>query len=240
MRVKNTTQRFQVFVRDLQESFWGDFQGRTREMLKKLLETDAEQQMADYLGLKWHERAKPAQRVDYRNGFYERDYVTPLGVIRLRIPRTRQCSFLPRWIGRLQRRAPEVAELIRQAFLRGISTRQVGRVVAVLTGDRGIGQCADRLAVDARAGPCGARFSPSAAGGSLVLSGFGWRVVEGAARLWAAARAVVGGLRDSPRWPSGAAGLYARQERKPSRVGGIAQRSVPARAARRELAVGDH
>jgi hypothetical protein len=31
MRVKNTTQRFQVFVRDLQESFWGDFQGRTRE-----------------------------------------------------------------------------------------------------------------------------------------------------------------------------------------------------------------
>ncbi len=25
-------------------------------MLKKLLETDAEQQMADYLGLKWYER----------------------------------------------------------------------------------------------------------------------------------------------------------------------------------------
>src|SRR6266568_2045397 len=129
MRVKNTTQRFQVFVRDLQESFWGDFQGRTREMLKKLLETDAEQQMADYLGLKWHERAN----------------VTPLGVIRLRIPRTRQCSFLPRWIGRLQRRAPEVAELIRQAFLRGISTRQVGRVVAVLTGESVSAQTVSRL-----------------------------------------------------------------------------------------------
>jgi hypothetical protein len=57
MPVKNTTQRFQVFVRDLQDSFWGDFQGQTREALKKLLEGDAEQQMADYLGLKWHERA---------------------------------------------------------------------------------------------------------------------------------------------------------------------------------------
>ena len=114
MRVKNTTQRFQVFVRDLQESFWGDFQGRTREALKKLLEADAEQQMADYLGLNWHERAREERpRVDYRNGFYERDYVTPLGVIRLRIPRTRQRSFLPRWIRRLERRAPEVAELIR-------------------------------------------------------------------------------------------------------------------------------
>src|SRR5689334_16721073 len=73
-------------------------------------------------------------RSDYRNGFYERDYVTPLGGIRLRIPRTRERSFLPRWIGRLERRAPEVAELMRQAFLRGLSTRQVGRVVAVLTG----------------------------------------------------------------------------------------------------------
>ena len=145
MRVKNTTQRFQLFVQDLQESFWGDFQGRTREMLKKLLESDAEQQMAEYLGLKWHERAGAAERVDYRNGFYERDYVTPLGVIRLRIPRTRQRSFLPRWIGRLERRSPEVAQLIRQAFLRGISTRQVGRVVAVLTGEEVSAQTVSRL-----------------------------------------------------------------------------------------------
>ena len=145
MRVKNTTQRFQLFVQELQESFWGDFQGRTREMLKRLLESDAEQQMAEYLGLKWHERARPAERVDYRNGFYERDYVTPLGVIRLRIPRTRQRSFLPRWIGRLERRSPEVAQLIRQAFLRGISTRQVGRVVAVLTGEEVSAQTVSRL-----------------------------------------------------------------------------------------------
>src|SRR5260370_4307769 len=145
MRVKNRTQRFQVFVQDLQESFWGDFQGQTREMLKKLLETDAEQQMADYLGLKWHERAQPAQRVDYRNGFYERDYVTPLGIVRLRLPRTRGRSFLPRWIGPLERRAPEVAELIRPAFLRGISTRQVGRVVAILTGEPVSAQTVSKL-----------------------------------------------------------------------------------------------
>ena len=51
MRVKDNT-RFQAFVQDLQESFWGDFQGRTREVLKQPLERDAEQQMAEYLGLK--------------------------------------------------------------------------------------------------------------------------------------------------------------------------------------------
>lgn len=145
MRVKNTTQRFEVFVRDLQESFWGDFQGKTREVLKRLLERDAEEQMAEYLGLKWHERAKREERVDYRNGFYERDYVTPLGAVRLRIPRTRERSFLPRWIEPLQRRAPEVAELIRQAFLRGISTRQVGRVVATLTGEAVSAQTVSKL-----------------------------------------------------------------------------------------------
>lgn len=145
MRVKLTTQRFQSFVQEVQESFWGDFQGRTRELLKKLMETDAEQQMQEHLGLKWHERSRPEQRVDYRNGFYRRDYVTPLGNIRLRIPRTRQRSFLPRCIQRLQRRAPEVAELMRQAFLRGISTRQVGRVVAVLTGERVSAQTVSKL-----------------------------------------------------------------------------------------------
>lgn len=145
MRVKNNTQRFAAFVQNLQESFWGDFQGQTRRKLKEVLEKDAEQQMADYLGLKWHERAQPSERVDYRNGFYRRSYVTALGAIELRIPRTRLHSFLPRCMEPLQRRSPEVAELIRQAFLRGISTRQVGRVTAVITGEPVSAQTVSRL-----------------------------------------------------------------------------------------------
>ena len=71
----------------------------------------------------------------YRNGYYERDFVTRFGTLRLRIARIRGKSFLPRGIARFQRRADEVAMLIREAFLRGISTRQVGRVVAQLTRD---------------------------------------------------------------------------------------------------------
>jgi putative transposase len=71
--------------------------------------------------------------------------VTALGVIRLRIRRTRKRSFLPRGLTALQRRAPEVAELIRQAFLRGISTRAVGRVVALLTDEPVSAQTVSRL-----------------------------------------------------------------------------------------------
>jgi putative transposase len=145
MRVKNTTQRFAAFVQDVQESFWGDFQGRTRETLKKLLEADSEQQMQEHLGLRWHERATGQERIDYRNGFYQRRYVTPWGVIGLRVSRTRLRSFLPRGMKALERRSPEVSEMIRQAFLRGISTRGVGRVVSLLTGEAVSAQTVSRL-----------------------------------------------------------------------------------------------
>jgi putative transposase len=146
MRIKNNTQRFESFVRDVQESFWGDFQGRTRETLQKLLEADSEQQMADYLGLQWHERpAEQAGRIDYRNGFYKRRYVVPVGVLDIRVSRTRLRSFLPSGIRTLERRSPEVNEMIRQAFLRGISTRGVGRVVSLLTEESVSAQTVSRL-----------------------------------------------------------------------------------------------
>jgi len=146
MRIKNNTQRFEAFVQDVQESFWGDFQGQTRETLRKLLETDSQQQMAEYLGLKCHERAAAeVGRIDYRNGYYEREYVTPLGGIRLRVSRTRLRSFLPRGMRALERRSPQVSEMIRQAFLRGISTRGVGRVVSLLTGEPVSAQTVSRL-----------------------------------------------------------------------------------------------
>jgi putative transposase len=76
-------------------------------------------------------RANPAAR----NGYYTRDFVTRLGVIRLRIARTRSRKFLPAAIEPFQRRAEDVALLIREAFLWGISTRQVGRIAARFTGE---------------------------------------------------------------------------------------------------------
>lgn len=132
-----STEQFQAFVEDLRESFWGDLQGKTRRLLEELLKKDSEQQREEYLGLKWYERCEEsAERRDYRNGFYARDYVTPVGTIRVQVSRARKRAFLPRGIKALERRSPEVAELLRQAFLRGISTRAVGRVVATLTGER--------------------------------------------------------------------------------------------------------
>jgi putative transposase len=90
-----------------------------------------------------YERA--AHRNDHGNGFYERDFLTRFGTLRLRIARTRKRAFLPAGLQKFQRRAEEVMLLIREAFLRGISTRQVGRVVAILTGEPVSAQTVSKL-----------------------------------------------------------------------------------------------
>jgi len=133
MRIDYNRERFGSFLQDIKDSFWGELQGQTRQMLKAMLEVDSEQGMQEYLGLKWYARGSEGEpRVDSRNGHYERDYTPPCGTIRFRVCRTRMRSFLPRMLKAFQRRAREVAELIRQAFLRGIATRAVGRVVALV------------------------------------------------------------------------------------------------------------
>ena len=70
------------------------------------------------------------------------------GTIRLRIARARGKNFLPSGLQQFQRRAPELAMLIREAFLRGLSTRQVGRVVSTLTGEVVSPQTVSRLIRD--------------------------------------------------------------------------------------------
>ena len=62
---------------------------------------------------------------DDPNGYYLRDFVTRFGTLRLRIARSRKRGFLPEVIAKFQWWPDEVCLLIREAFLRGISTRQV-------------------------------------------------------------------------------------------------------------------
>ena len=133
-KVTPITEQFQHFVRDLKESFWGDLYGKTRLAWERLLEEESRRLRDRYLVADSYARAEEKRR-GYRNGYYVRDFVTRLGTLRLKIARSRDRSFRPPGLERFQRRAPEVMMLIREAFLRGISTRQVGRVVGVVTGE---------------------------------------------------------------------------------------------------------
>ena len=145
-KVTPITEHFQHFVQELKESFWGDMQGQVQKVAKKFFELLSERQRDLYMVSPRYSRAE--KRKDYRNGYYERDFVTRFGTLRLRIARTRRKGFLPEVLQKFQRRAEEVSLLIREAFLRGISTRQVGRVVAILTGDVVSAQTVSRLTRD--------------------------------------------------------------------------------------------
>jgi putative transposase len=105
-----------------------------RSALKRLMEQALLAEQDRHLQLGYYEHA-PVNRLDYRNGFYFRDLVTQLGVLcRLRVPRTRK-GFRSQILPRYQRRQQAVNDLVRQAFLRGISTRQVGQVLEPVLGE---------------------------------------------------------------------------------------------------------
>ena len=146
-KVTPITEQFQHFLQEMKESFWGDLYGQTRLAWKKYFEAESERLRDLYSGWAPYQRSMTPPR-DYRNGYYERDFVTRFGTIRLRIARTRGKNFLPPGLEKFQRRAPELALLIREAFLRGLSTRQVGRVVATLSGEVVSAQTVSQLTRD--------------------------------------------------------------------------------------------
>jgi len=176
------SERFQHFVEELQESFWGDLYGRTRLAWKQFLELESERLRDRYAG--WPQYGRGARkRGGYRNGYYERGFATVFGTIRLRIARARGKSFLPPGVQRLQRRAPGLAMLIREAFLRGLSTRQVGRVVSTLTGEVVSAPTVSRLIRDLDEAVCEFHRAPLADEWTyLFLDGVSLRVRRPAGR----------------------------------------------------------
>src|SRR5438552_4183888 len=102
------SEHFQHFLAEMKESFWGDLYGQTKLAWQRFFELQSERQRDRYSGWGRYERRRGRRRV-YRNGYYERDFVTRFGTIRLRVARTREKSFLPRqggsqadWEGLLQ------------------------------------------------------------------------------------------------------------------------------------------
>jgi len=129
-RVIPITEQYQHFVADLQGGFWGDCYGQVRRLCNEAIERESIRLREAYLHCHRYERT--SKRRDQRNGFYYRDFQTRFGCLRLKIARSRTRSFLPSVIQLFQRRSEDVTLLVREAFLRGISTRQVGRVIASL------------------------------------------------------------------------------------------------------------
>jgi hypothetical protein len=107
------TEHFQHFLAELKESFWGDVYGRTQLAWKQFLEADSELPRDRYAVREAYQRRR-SRRQPYRNGYYERDFVTRLGTIRLRVARTRGKSFLPPQTGAVSAPGGRGAEVRRR------------------------------------------------------------------------------------------------------------------------------
>jgi hypothetical protein len=74
------------------------------------------------------------ERLDHRNGIDRRLLVTELGATELDVPRRRLVPYCPSFLGRAARRTATVDGILRQAFLRGLSTRETAALAETLTG----------------------------------------------------------------------------------------------------------
>lgn len=119
-------------VRD-DDGVWGDLRPELLEAVRTILETTMEDELAAELVASRYERTP--WRLDIRNGAYHRTLVTELGAITdLRIPRRRLVPYRPSFLERAARRTTTVDGVLRQAFLRGLSTRETAALAETLTG----------------------------------------------------------------------------------------------------------
>ena len=77
------------------------------------------------------------ERVNRRNGYRERDWDTRVGSIELALPKLREGSYFPDWLLQPRRRAEQAfVSVIADAYLAGVSTRRVEKLVAQLGVER--------------------------------------------------------------------------------------------------------
>jgi len=123
----------------------GDLTAATREHLRRMLQWSLEVEINQQLGAPRYVRC--ARRVDWRNGYRQRDLVTDLGRIRaLRVPRSRKGSYEPQVFERYSRRQPLVNALIQELFLAGVATRRVGEALEAVLKDAPSAATVSRIA----------------------------------------------------------------------------------------------
>jgi putative transposase len=122
--------------REVRRLFRQDLNVPIRDLIRQLLEQTMRDHVANQVQAGWHERQADRHQ-GFRNGTYARRLLTTVGDVVLDVPRTREhpspaTTILPAYA----RRMPQVDAMLRQVFLRGVSTRQVGPVLEALCGRR--------------------------------------------------------------------------------------------------------
>src|SRR5437588_5819786 len=106
-----------------------------REMVQSFAEALMGAECDALCGAGYGERSP--ERVNRRNGYRERDWDTRVGTVELAIPKLRQGSYFPDWLLQPRRRAEQAfVSVIADAYLVGVSTRRVEKLVQQLGAER--------------------------------------------------------------------------------------------------------
>lgn len=105
-----------------------DFKGFIKKMYEACI---LEEFNHDIIGVEEYERSQ--ERRNSRNGFYQRNLDTVYGWIQeIQIPRPRKGGFSPRCLKKFGRRELALERLVRECYVRGISTRDVSWITESL------------------------------------------------------------------------------------------------------------
>jgi putative transposase len=109
-----------------------DVEARVRQGVKAVLEEVLEEEMSEHLKAGYRELT-PTRRGE-RNGYYQRNLVTPAGKIeRLEVPRDREGEFVTEVFERYKRMTGDVEEAVLEMYLSGISVRKIAGVTEALS-----------------------------------------------------------------------------------------------------------
>jgi putative transposase len=144
----NVTQRWRrvkEFVESCHnENFWVDIKRHTRSLLKDTMQICMDEEMVEYIQAQRYQRTE--SRLDYRNGYYNRNLDTELGPIdELKVPRSRLGLFRTKVFQYYQRRQRAVNEAICNVFLAGVSTRDVSLALKPLLETTFSASCVSRV-----------------------------------------------------------------------------------------------
>jgi len=125
-----------------------DVEARVRQGVKVVLEEVLQEEMTQHLEAGYRELT-PTRRGE-RNGYYQRNLVTPAGKIeRLEVLRDREGEFVTEVFERYKRMTGDVEEAILEMYLSGISVRKIAGVTDALSkvriGKDAVSRIASRL-----------------------------------------------------------------------------------------------
>src|SRR5215216_5191222 len=101
-----------------------------REGARVFSEALMELEVTRHVGAERHERT--AERTGQRNGYREREWDTRVGTIGLRVPRVRDGSYFPTLLEPRKRSEQALVAVVREAYVKGVSTRKVDDLVKAL------------------------------------------------------------------------------------------------------------